>query len=289
MAYAEKYTSSELMVATVARLITNDDVVVVGMGVPIIAGAVAQNTTAPDATFVYECGGVGPRNRRIPWTVSDGPTTDNALAAFTMYGTLGDLQRGRFTLAVLGGAEIDRYGNLNSSMMPGGDKFDNYQNPSLRLPGPGGATDLAIFAGRTIIMMKLEKGKFVDKVKFITSPGYLSGPGDREKLGYPGAGPQAVLTNKAIFKFDPATKEMYVSALFPGVTVEEVLEYFDWGIKVAPKLDEIEPPTEEQIKVMHAYDPQNLVIGRTGSIYDSFEVYHKFMKEAYMSMTVDLN
>ena len=140
MAYAEKYTNTELMVATVARMIKNDDNVVVGMGVPIIAGAVAQNTTAPDATFIYECGGVGPRNRRIPWTVSDGPTTDNALGAFSMVDTLGDLQRGRFSLAVLGGAEVDVYGNLNSSMIPGGEKRDDFQNPKLRLPGPGGAT-----------------------------------------------------------------------------------------------------------------------------------------------------
>jgi len=289
MEYAEKYTNSELMVATVARMITNDDVVVVGMGVPIIAGAVAQNTTAPHATFVYECGGVGPRNRRIPWTVSDGPTTDNALAAFSMGTTLCDLQRGRFTLAVLGGAEIDRFGNLNSSMIPGGDDFSDYQYPKLRLPGPGGATDLAIFAGRTVIMMKLSKGKFVEKVKFNTSPGYLSGPGEREKLGYLGKGPQVVLTDKAVFKFDENTKEMYISALFPNVKIEDVTSLIDWEIKVAATLEEIEPPTKKQIEVMHAYDPQNLVIGRTGSIFDSFDDYFKFMREAYMSMTVDLS
>ncbi len=287
MAYAKDYTNSELMVATVARLIKNDDVVVIGMGIPIIAGAVAQKTTAPDATLIFECGGVGAKSRRIPWTVADNPTTDNATGVFSMVETLGDLQRGRFGLAILGGAEIDKYGNMNSSMFPGDG--NDYQHPKLRLPGPGGATDLSIFAKRTIIMMKLGKRKFVEKLKFITSPGYLNGYDDREKYGYPGQGPQIVLTDKAIFKFDKETKEMYLSALFPNVQVEDVKALVGWDLKVAEKLEEIEPPTVEQIEAMHTLDPQNLIVGRKGSIFNDFEDFYTFMRDAYQQMTLDIS
>lgn len=282
MAYAKYYNRSELMAATVARQINNDDVAIIGMGIPIIAGAVAVNTQAPDAVLTFECGGVGSQSRRIPWSVGDNPTTDNALAAFPMWSVLSDCQRGFFTLAVIGGAEIDRFGNLNSSVIPG--ENGSYSKPKVRLPGSGGANDLATSAQRTIIMIRLQKGKFVERVGFLTSPGYLSGPGEREKLGFSGKGPVMVVTDLCIFKFDEETKEMYLDALFPDVTVEEVRERVDWDLKVSSRLSEVEPPTEEQIKVMRNFDPKGVILEKNDTIIGAsgdFNEYYAMMKQSY--------
>jgi glutaconate CoA-transferase subunit B len=286
--YADKYTISEMMAAVCSLQLSNDDVAFVGVGIPLMAGAVAAATHAPEVTIVYEGGGVGAKSRRMPWTISDTPTTDNALVASSMNRIFSDQQRGFITVGIIGGAEIDKYGNLNTTAIFGKD--GSYDHPQVRLPGSGGANDIASSAQRTVIVMRLQKGKFVNKIDFITSPGFLSGPGAREKAGLLGGGPSAVVTDRGLFKFDEETKEMYLDAVYPGMTVEQIKGFIDWDLKVSPQLYEMEPPTEEQIAIMHTLDPMGTVLGSKslkGGIVP-FDVYYDSLKKSYQSRTLSL-
>ena len=285
--YAKEYSTSELMGAVVARQIRNDDVAFIGVGIPLIAGIVAVATHAPDAILIYEGGGIGARTVRLPWTISDTPTTDNALAAGQMWRVLSDQQRGLITLGIIGGAEVDRFGNLNTTVILGGDT--TYDQPKTRLPGSGGANDIASSAGRTVIMMRLQKGKFVERLHYITSPGHLSGPGSREKLGLIGGGPALVVTEKCVFGFDEKTKEMYLQSLFPGVTVKYVQDLVGWDLQVSPDLNEVEPPTEEQVHVMRGYDPMGFILGgKTTTEPESFDDFFEKVKNSYETVSLDL-
>ena len=287
MTYSKDYTTSELMAVIVARQILNDDVTFIGVGIPLLAGILAVTTHAPDATLVYEGGGIGARTRRLPWTISDNPTTDNALAAAQMWRVFSDQQSGYITLGIIGGAEIDPYGNLNTTVILGDDY--TYEHPRVRLPGSGGANDIASSAGRTVIMMRLQKGKFVKKLHYITSPGYLNGPGDREKAGLLGSGPQLVVTEKAVFGFDPQTKEMYLQSLLPGFTLQDIKDLVGWDLKVAPQLVDVELPTEEQIHVLRAYDPMGFVLGtKGGSGKEDFDHFCERVKKGYEAIPLNL-
>ncbi|OPY89684.1 MAG: 3-oxoadipate CoA-transferase subunit B [Syntrophaceae bacterium PtaU1.Bin231] len=287
MTYAKEYSTSELMAANVARQIHDHDVVFIGVGVPMIAGVVAVSTHAPNATMVFEGGGIGARPRRVPLAISDSPTTENGLGAAQMWRVLCDVQRGFITLGVIGGAEIDRFGNLNTTVVFGPN--GTYARPKVRLPGSGGANDVASSIRRNLIMMRLEKGKFVNRVQFITSPGYLSGPGDRERAGLIGGGPEMVITEKCIFGFDEKTKEMYLQKLYPGVKVDDIKKLVDWDLQVSPDLDEVEPPTEEQVRIMRTFDSMGLILGgRSVSQWKTFDEYYDRMKKAYESVVLDL-
>lgn len=287
MTYAKEYSTTELMGAVVARQIRNDDVAFIGVGIPLIAGIVAVATHAPDAILVYEGGGIGARTRRLPWTISDNPTTDNAMAAAQMWRVFSDQQRGLITLGIIGGAEIDPFGNLNTTVIL--DENHSYARPRIRLPGSGGANDIASSAGRTVIMMRLQKGKFVKQLHYITSPGYLSGPGAREKAGLHGKGPVKVVTEKCIFGFDAQTKEMYLETLFPNVKEEDIKDLVGWDLQVSPDLNEVEPPTEEQIRVMRAYDPMGFVLGsKTTSGPEDFDHFCARVKKGYEAIPLDL-
>ena len=276
------------MGATVARQIRNHDTAFIGVGIPLIAGVVAVATHAPNAILLYEGGGIGSRTRRIPWTISDNPTTDNALAVVPIWRVLSDMQRGFVNVGIIGGAQVDRFGNLNSTVILG--EGGSYARPKVRLPGSGGANDMASSARRTIIMMRLEKGKFVERVDYITSPGFLSGPGQREKAGLRGGGPDMVITEKCIFRFDNQTKEMYLKTLYPGISKDDIRQVVQWDLKVAPDLDEVEPPTEEQIRVMRAYDPLGFVLGKksTGQL-ETFDNFYTKIKSAYESIPLNLD
>ena len=288
MTYAKDFSTAELMGATVARQIRNDDVVFIGIGIPLIAGIVAVATHAPNAVLVYEGGGIGARTRRVPWTIADNPTTDNAIVAAQMWRVFSDQQRGLITLGIIGGAEIDKFGNLNTTVILGAD--GTYSRPKVRLPGSGGANDISSSVGRTVIMMRLQKGKFVERIQYITSPGYLFGPGQREKAGLRGGGPSLVITEKCIFGFDDNTKEMYLKTLYPGIELETIKELVGWDLKVSPELSEVEPPTEEQIRVMRAFDPMGFILGsKTVAIAESFDDFYEKVKKGYKSIPLDLN
>ncbi|HSR10088.1 MAG TPA: CoA-transferase [Thermodesulfobacteriota bacterium] len=287
MSQAESYSTAEWMASIVASQIRNDDVVFIGVGIPLIAGIVAVSTHAPGAILVYEGGGIGARTRRIPWTISDNPTTDNALAATQMWRVFGDQQRGFITLGIIGGAEIDRFGNLNTTAIFGPD--GSYLRPKVRLPGSGGANDIASSALRTVIMMRLEKGKFVERVHFVTSPGYLTGPGEREKAGLSGKGPVMVVTDRCVFGFDEVTKEMTLTEVFPGVRTEEIRNLVGWDLKVSPGLKQVEPPLPEQIRAMRTFDSMGFVLNKkgAGSRYENFDEFCRNVQAAYESIRLD--
>jgi len=198
-----------------------------------------------------------------------------------MWRVLTELQRGLVTLGIVGGAEIDIFGNVNTTVIPG--PGGTYKRPKVRLAGSGGANDIASAAGRTIIMMNLQAGKFVERVAHITSPGFISGPGAREKAGLTGGGPIMVCTQKCVFGFDDQTKEMYLKTLFPGVTVEDVKPLVGWDLKVSPALDVAELPTEEQVNMMKYFDPEGTILGakvKSGGP-QSFDDFVKTIRNAY--------
>ncbi len=284
--FAEKFSTSELMAVVCSKEIEDSDVCFVGIGVPMLAGLLASKTHAQNATLVYEAGGVGAISRRIPWTISDNPTTDNALMATEMWRIFSDTQAGFVNKGVVGGAQIDKYGNLNTTVILAGR---SYESPRVRLPGSGGANDIASSCPETVIMMKMEKGKYVEKVDFITSPGHLTGPGSRKAVGLKGKGPRAVVTNKCVFRFDPTTKEMYMDAIYPGVTVEEIKAIVEWDLKISENLKVINPPLQSEIEIIRKLDPQGIILGsKTVTTEESFDDYYNLMEKCYNEAQLDL-
>lgn len=279
------YTTQEFMVSACSRLIKDNECVFIGVGIPLLAGVVASKIHATNSVLIYEAGGVGAVSRRLPWSISDNATTDNALVATELWRVLGDVQRGFIDVAVIGGAQIDKFGNLNTTVIIG--PGNSYQKPKSRLPGSGGANDLASSARRVLIIMKLEKRKFVEKLDYITSPGFITGREAREEFRLKGGGPEAVITNKCIFRFDPSSKEMYLDELFPGVTVEEVKSDVGWELKLAEDIKTVNPPTAKEIEIMHKIDPLGVVLGsKSAQGNQSFDEYYEIMKKCYESIAL---
>lgn len=276
-----------MMAACCAHQIHNGDLVFVGVGIPMIAGVVASRTHARESVIVYEAGGVGAISRRIPWNVADNPSVENALAAHEMWRLFGDTQSGFINKGIIGGAQVDKYGNINTTVITG--KNGSYLHPKIRLPGSGGANDIASCCEETIILMRLEKGKFVEKVDFITSPGHLGGPGQREAAGLLGKGPTSVITNKGIFHFNDATREMCLTAIYPGVSVEEIRAIIPWDLRVADQLHEVSPPSEEEVDMIRRLDPNGFFLGgKSVEKETDFEEFFQTMRAAYSSFSLDL-
>jgi glutaconate CoA-transferase subunit B len=252
------YTPSEIMITSSARALAGERVVFVGIGLPNIACNLARHTIAPGLELVYEAGVFGSRPARLPLSIGD-PTL---VAGATLVCPLSDLfmyylQGGRIEMAFLGAAQIDRFGNINTTVI--GD----YQKPKVRLPGSGGACEIAIHAHKVFVIMRLKRRAFVERLAFRTSAGHLSGkPGERAGLSMPGAGPQLVVTDKAIFRFDGTTGEMVLSSLHPGVTFEQVQDEVSWPLRVSPDLRETEPPTAEELRLIREeLDPDGAYTG----------------------------
>ena len=283
---AEKYTIKELMATCCSREIKNGERVFVGIGLPMMSALISQNTHAKDAVFVYEGGGVGGRSRRVPWSIADNPTAENALMIHEMWRLFSDQQAGYIDRGLIGGAQVDKYGNLNTTVIFG--KNGTYQNPKIRLPGSGGANDIGSSAGETTIIMQLEKGKFVEKIDYITTPGHLTGQDARKKAGLLGNGPTSLICQKCIFRFDSETKEMYLDTLFPGVTVDEVKALVDWDLKVAKEVKQVEPPHTVHIEIIKKYDPKGIMLGAKSTEEEDFDEFFELMKQAYESVVLDL-
>jgi glutaconate CoA-transferase subunit B len=252
------FTPSEMMIVSSARALAGERVVFVGVGLPNIACNLARRTVAPDLELVYEAGVFGSRPARLPLSIGDptlvsGSTLVCSQADLFLY----YLQGGRIEVAFLGAAQIDRFGNINTTVI--GD----YQRPKVRLPGSGGACEIAIHAQKVFFIVRLGKRTFVEPIDFCTSAGHLSGrPGERAALGMPGRGPQLVVTDKAIFGFDQDTGEMFLSSVHPGVAVEEVQAAVGWPLKVAPDLKITEPPTTEELRLIREeLDPGGVYTG----------------------------
>lgn len=253
------HNSMELMICVAARYLTNGVSVVVGTGAPCAAAMLAQKTTAPNLLMLFEAGGIAPELPTMPVSVGDSRTTHRALMASSMTETMSMAARGMVDYAFLGGAQIDMYGNLNSTMIG-----DDYDHPKVRLPGSGGACDLATNCWRTIVITPHEKRRFSEKIDFITSPGYLTGGRAREEAGLPpGSGPYKIITNLAVMGFDNTDKRMEVESLHPGVTIEQVMENTGFKLLVSGDLKTTEPPKPGHLKILREkVDPHRYIIGR---------------------------
>lgn len=282
MRHARDYSLPELMAAATAREIKNGEKVFVGIGVPLIAGGLAVHTHAPRATLVFEGGYIGGRPPGACTSVADNALGYGAPYITSLWRTFCDLQRGYFDLAIIGGAQVDKYGNVNSTAVFG---IGNYQRPAVRLTGSGGANDMMSSARKSIIMARLEKRRFLPRVDYVTSPGYLDGPGAREREGLKGEGPIAVITDKAIFRFDEDTKEMYLGSTHPHVSVDEVKKEVSWDLKVALEVKTTEPPTEEEVEFMRKHDPTDVILRRT-RLYETldFKTWAKVTKESWIEI-----
>lgn len=246
------YTLRELMVAAAAREIRDGDKVFVGMRLPLLGFAVAKETHAPNAIGIFENGVIRdwPALESI-FTMSDPPNVARALACGSLNEVMYLLQTSRVDLGFIGGAEIDRFGNLNTHWVEENGK-------RTRLPGSGGAADIATMAKRCIIIMNHEKRRFSPKVHFITSPGYGDGGNWRERKGCSGGGPSRVITSMGIFSFDKESREMILSSFHPGVTVEEINNETGWPLRIAPGISQTAPPTEMELAAVRKYDPKRV-------------------------------
>src|SRR5438128_2464370 len=212
------YNAMELMICCAARLLEDGCIVAVGTGVPCAAAILAQRTYAPALIVVFEAGGVAPQLPTMPISVGDSRTFYRGLMATSMADVMETCQRGLMDYTFLGGAQIDAFGNLNSTMI-GGD----YARPKVRLPGSGGANDLASLCWRILVVTQHDRRRFVDKLDFLTTPGYLTGPGAREAAGLPpGTGPYRVITDLAIMGYHKLTRRMEVISLHPGISQDQV-------------------------------------------------------------------
>lgn len=248
------YSASEMMIAVAARMLTSARTVFVGVGLPNIACNLARITVAPDMELIYESGVYGARPERLPLSIGDPTLVSGALSVVSMADLFGlYLQRGLVEIALLGGAQIDKHGNLNSTVI--GD----YAKPKTRLPGSGGACEIATNARRTFMIMRLKRRAFVEKVDFVTSPGHLTGGDSRTRLGLPGGGPEIVITDMAVLNFDNAEREMQLHALYPGMTATNVQEEVGWPLRQAAKLEEVSAPSAEELRLIREeLDPSGM-------------------------------
>lgn len=251
------YTLSELMVAAAAREIADGEIVFVGMRLPLLGFLVAKELHAPNAIGVYELGIVRDQPAPAPiLTMGDLPNLYRAQWLADTGDVMGLLQQGRVDVSFIGGAQVDRYGNLNTSYV------GSVAHPDTRLPGSGGACDLASLARRHIIIMSHEKRRFVPRVDYITSPGYGDGPGWRERVGLPRGGPSAVITTRGVFRFDPLTREMMLEKTHPGVDVGEVAANTGWQLSTMAEVTKTPAPTAEELAAVRRYDPEGYWTGR---------------------------
>jgi glutaconate CoA-transferase, subunit B len=248
------YTASEMMIVAAARALAGARTVFVGVGMPNIACNLARYTVAPDLELIYEAGVYGARPARLPLSIGDPTLVTGATSVVSQADLFGlYLQGGLVEVALLGGAQIDRYGNLNTTVI--GD----YERPKTRLPGSGGACEIAINARRTFMIMRLKRRAFVERLDFITSPGHLSGGDSRARLGLPGGGPELVITDLALFNFANPEREMQLIAIHPGVTLEKVQAEVGWPVRMAAEVSVTEQPSEEELRLVRVeLDPQGM-------------------------------
>jgi glutaconate CoA-transferase subunit B len=251
-------TSQTVMLACVAaRLLEDRRSVFVGTGLPMIAAMLAQRTHAPNLLIIFEAGGIGPQIPVLPISVGDSRTFYRAVGASSMHDVMSQAQAGYLDYGFLGAAQIDRYGNINTTVI------GPYTEPQVRLPGSGGANDLGSFCHQTIVILRQDRRKFVEQVDFITTPGYLTGPGGRESAGLPaGSGPYRVITQLGIYGFDQQTKEMELLCLHPGVTVEQVQENSAFAIRITGQIAYSTPPTDDEQRILREIDPGGWIIGK---------------------------
>jgi glutaconate CoA-transferase subunit B len=251
------YTSRELMAIAAARKVNDGEIVFCGTGISMVAAMAAKRISAPNSIIIFETGSIDSQLEEIPMAVGDsrimfGASSNSGLAdAFAL---MQNRTTGSQVVGILGAAQIDRYGNLNSTAI--GD----YLHPTVRFSGSGGACDVASFVDRTIIFMQHERRKFVNTIDYITSPGWLEGHNGRRRVGLTGNGPAAVITDFGVMGFENVTHEMILEAYFPGRTPGNILERMEFTVDVS-RAQELDPPTERELKILREeVDPQRLIL-----------------------------
>jgi len=252
------YNGTELLATVASRILQDGDSVFVGTGLPVIAGMLAQKTHAPELLVFFEAGAIGPKVPQLPISVGDSRTIYKAVAASSMHDLMSMCQAGYADYGFLGAAQLDPFGNINTTVIGDWDK------PTARLPGSGGANDVGSFVHKMIIILRQSKRSFVPKVDFITTPGFLTGPGAREKAGLPrGGGPFRVITQLAVYDFNPATCQMRLFSLHPGVKVDDVRANSGFEIEIPGSYGESPTPTAEELRLLRdVIDPSGIVIGK---------------------------
>ncbi len=244
------------MAAVAARELRDGEVVFVGIGLPNLACNLARVTHAPNLVLIYESGAVGASPSRLPVSIGDPALVTGSLMVCGMADVFQlFLQSGRIEVGFLGGAQIDRYGNINTTVI------GSYERPVVRLPGSGGAAEIAVHARRTLIVAKLNPRAFPERVDFVTSPGQRCGDHSRRELGMPGAGPVKVITDKGVLEADQATGEMVLAAHYPGVTADDVQAGVGWPLARRERLGSVMPPTETELRVLReVLDPRKVYL-----------------------------
>jgi glutaconate CoA-transferase subunit B len=252
------YNTLEMMIVAAARNLEDGATVGVGTGAPCAAAVLAQKTHAPQLVIMFEAGGISPLLPTMPISVGDSRTFYRAVMASGMCEIMETAQRGMVDYTFLGGAQIDMYGNLNSTVI--GD----WHKPKVRFPGSGGANDFASFCWRIMVITPQDSKRFVEKVSFITTPGYLDGPGARERAGLPAqTGPYKVITDLAIMGYDEKTKRRRVESVHEGYTFDQVQEKCSFPLLKAQEIARTHPPTKEELDILRdQVDPQRYIIGR---------------------------
>lgn len=252
------YNVMELMICVAARELEDRCTVSVGTGAPCAAAMLAQKTKAPNLTIFFEAGGIAPILPEMPISVGDSRTSYEAVMASGMCDIMETCQRGLVDYTFLGGAQIDKYGNLNSTVI------GEHTKPKVRFPGSGGANDFASFCWRTMVITPQSSRRFVEKVDFVTTPGYLEGGDSRTEAGLPpDTGPYRVITDLAIMDFEPSSKRMRVISLHPGHQLEGVLEACGFELLVADQLADTPPPDPVELRILrNEVDPEGYIIGR---------------------------
>jgi glutaconate CoA-transferase subunit B len=236
------YVADEMMSVTAARALRDVNACFVGIGLPSTGANLARRTHAPDLVLVYEAGAIGAKPPRLPLSIGDGmlgETADAVVGVPEIFNYW--VQPGRIDVGFLGAAQIDRYANINTTVIGG------YGDPKVRLPGAGGAPEIAASCGEVIVIVRQSPRAFVERVDFITSVGHGSGPGDRERLGLRGKGPTKVITDLGILEPDDETKELVLTHVHPGISPEQAQEATGWDLKIADELVTTEPPTDDEL------------------------------------------
>jgi glutaconate CoA-transferase subunit B len=244
---AETYTSTEMMTIAAARALRNNDVCFVGIGAPSAASNLARLTHAPGITLIYESGTIATKPEVLPLSIGDGELCETALTTVSVPEMFRYwLQGGRVTVGFLGGAQIDKFANLNTTVV------GPYDKPKVRLPGGGGAPEIATSCGEIFIIMAQDKRSFVGKLDFVTSLGHGDGGDHRQRLGVKTKGPTRLVTDLCVFEPDPTTKEMTVVSIHPGVTRERIQENTGWPVRFAAKVAETPPPDARELETLRA-------------------------------------
>ncbi|MGD2142272.1 MAG: CoA-transferase [Candidatus Bathyarchaeota archaeon] len=254
-----EYNLTELMACVSSRLLEDGKSVLVGTGLPLVSASLAQRLHAPNLLVVFEAGGIGARIPTIPVSVGDSRTFYKAVMAASMDYVMSCAQLGFIDFAFLGAAQMDMYGNLNTTVI--GD----HAAPKVRLPGSGGGNDAGSLCNKTIILMRHDKRRFVEKIDFLTTPGYITGPGAREKAGLPaGSGPYRVISQLGVMDFESETKRMRLLSVHPGVTVEEIVENTGFKLIIPSKVTTTDPPIDVELKLLREeIDSAGIVIGKS--------------------------